>query len=76
MGMEENKYEKKSSGNSSKTVLILLLLLIVAVAGYLFYSNSQKSNEISAKDEQIKFTGDTLAAKVKELEKLFRKVEL
>src|SRR4051812_7998084 len=70
MEMEENKYEPKSGNNSSKTVLLILLFLVVGIAGYLFYGNSKKADEIITKDETIKTAADSLAGKVKELQNL------
>lgn len=67
--MSENKNQESKSGNKSSIFLIIIIALL-GVIGYLLYNNIVNSDRIEQQEGQITELGDTIQARIAELEEL------
>ncbi len=67
--MSENKNQESKSGNKSSIFLIIIIALL-GVIGYLLYNNIVNADRIEQQEGQITELGDTIQARIAELEEL------
>jgi cytoskeletal protein RodZ len=67
--MPENKNQESKSGSKSSIFLIIIIALL-GVIGYLLYNNIVNADKIEQQEGQITELGDTIQAKLADLEEL------
>ncbi len=67
--MSENKKQESNSGSKS-SIYIIIIIVLLGVIGYLLYTKIVSDDKIEQQDGQITELGDTIQARVAELEEL------